>query len=120
MIRLIALTIPFAAAIGLAVWAIPAWPQEGVRERVTLMEPGSPGCIADVLIVDLAGVYHGVVPLETSLGVVVVRYETRTDHADPDFAEVMSLPPNVVAQPPSLDLVPNATSVICLIEWQGM
>lgn len=123
MIRALILPILWAAVgIGIAVWTIPAWGQDypGARERVTLVEPGSPGCFADIHIVDLAGIYHRTVPLETSLGVVVVRYQTMTDHSDPDFAEVMSLPPNVVAQPPSLDLVPSGTSVICLIEWQGM
>jgi hypothetical protein len=114
--------LPVCFGIGAAIFYLtpPAWGQEGIRERVTLKEPGSPGCFADVLIVDLSGVYHRTVPLKTSLGVVVVRYQTNTNHADPDFAEVMSLPPNVVAQPPSLHLVPNETSAICLIEWQGM
>ena len=101
-----------------------AWGQEYLSvaqsSRMSVVEPGSPGCFADVLIVDLAGVYNADVVLETSLGNVVVRYDTRTNHADPDFAEVLVAPQNVVAQPPSLDLVPNETSVICLIEWQGM
>lgn len=91
-----------------------------VRERVTITEPGSDGCFADVFIVDLAGTYNEDVALETSLGTVVVRYETRTSHSDPDYAEVISQPPNVVADPPNLDLIPSETSVICLIEWQGM
>lgn len=102
-----------------AVWTIPAWGQEGIRERITLVEPGSPGCFADVHIIDLPGVYNEDVALETSLGVVVVQYKTMTDHADPDFAEVMSLPQNVVAHPPQLDLVPDQVSVICLLEWTG-
>lgn len=105
------------------VWHVnPAWPQDYVSlpERITLQEPGGPGCFADIFVVDLFGTYNKDIRLETSLGVVVVRYQTNTTHSDPDFAEVMSLPPNVVAQPPSLDLVPNETSVICLIEWQGM
>jgi hypothetical protein len=120
MTRILALMLPVCLGIGVAVWHMPAWGQEGLRERVTLVEPGSPGCFAEILIVDLSGVYHRTVPLETSMGVVVVRYQTMTTHVDPDFAEVMSLPPNVVAQPPSLHLAPNETSVICLIEWQGM
>lgn len=69
---------------------------------------------------DLAGTYNEDVALETSLGTVVVRYETRTSQSDPDFAEVIAQPQNVVAQPPSLHLVPSQTSRICLIEWQGM
>lgn len=120
MIRILATVTAFYLALAAAVfllWPGAAWPQP--RERATLVEPGSPGCFADIFIVDLSGVYNRTIPLETSLGVVVVRYQTNTNHADPDFAEVMSLPPNVVAQPPMLYLVPNETSVICLIEWQG-
>jgi hypothetical protein len=123
MIRILAGVTAFYIALGAAVmvmWPGPAWPQEGIRERVTIEEPGSPGCFADVFVVDLSGTYNKDVRLETSLGVVVVRYKTLTNHADPDYAEVIAQPPNVVAEPPYLRLVPNKTSVICLIEWQGM
>lgn len=122
MIRDLLWFFPACVLAAVIVWfANPAMPQDYVStpERITIMEPGSPGCFADVFVVDLAGVYNKDIRLETSLGIVVVRYITRTNHADPDFAEVMSLPPNLVARPPMLDLVPNETSVICLIEWQG-
>lgn len=105
--------------LAVAVWHITAGMGRAL-ERVTIQEPGSPGCFAEIFVLDLAGIYNKDVSLDTSLGAVVVRYETLTSHADPDFAEVISLPPNVVAQPQSLHLVPSETSVICLIEWQGM
>ena len=121
MTRILAVCLFFSTLIW---WIVPAVAQEFLSvtqsSRMSVIEPGGPGCFADVLIVDRAGVYNADVALETSLGTVVVRYDTRTNHADPDFAEVMSLPQNVVAQPPSLDLVPSETSVMCLIELQGM
>jgi hypothetical protein len=122
MIRILTAVTAFYIALAAAIfvlWPTASWPQEGVRERVTIAEPGSPGCLADIFIVDLSGVYNKDIRLEMSLGTVVVRYVTNTNHADPDFAEVLALPPNVVAQPPQMYLVPNETSVICLIEWQG-
>lgn len=109
----------WAVAMVLVVWSWPAASQD-IRPRMTLVEPGGPGCFADIVIVDLVGVYNEDVPLETSLGTVVVRYTTLTSHADPDMAEVMSLPPNVLAEPLSLRLTPSQASRVCLMEWQGM
>lgn len=117
MTRILAVCAFFAALVW---WIVPVEAQESIRERVTFIEPGSFGCFADVKVLDISGVYHKDVILATSKGNVVVRYTTIAQHAQPDVAEVISTPENVIAVPYFLELKPNEVSTICLIEWQGM
>lgn len=87
-----------------------SWPQR------MWLEPARDRCFAVVRITDISGTYNESETLETEHGPVVIRYTTVGTHSfDPDFVDVLSTPPGVVAVPVSLKLVDGPNNEICLI-----
>jgi hypothetical protein len=97
-----------------------ALPAQADTSRMWI-EPGASPCFAFVMIVNRYGMYNEAETLQTSLGPVVLHYETIGGHnaTDADQVDVVSLPDGVMADPMHMDLPDGETGRICLMEWIG-
>lgn len=108
--------------IGLWILALAIYPREASAglERMSIL-PGDGACFALVSIENRAGRYTAVESLETSHGVVSIRYETVGGHnaTDFDLVDVVDLPAGVAAHPMHIDLPDGDTGLVCLMEYLG-
>lgn len=89
-------------------------------DRMSLHD-GNGDCFAIVRIENRAGAYNQIETLETSRGLVSIRYQTIGGHnaADDDRIEVVSLPDGVFARPMESAIVDGESIDICLYEFLG-
>ena len=89
-------------------------------KRMSLIGPSS-GCFERVQINNTFGWYNETETLATDHGNVSIEYTTKGGHApgNPDYADVLAVPPGVAAVPHHLEIEDGDQAIVCLLIWEG-